>query len=289
MESNNTEDFDPKWGEPSEFHEPRVLASFQTRQSDVLIATPPKAGTTWMQQILHQLRSGGDSLFDDIDNVVPWLEIPRQDKSWQTTISEFDKLENPRIFKTHCTYDQMPGVDIAKIILTTRDPRDCCLSFYHHLMDISDTGISRSGITQPTSIDEHVDNWLEFSAWYRNIKSWWPHRDNKNILILRYEDLKQDFNTEIDKILTFLNWEITTDQRQIIVENCSFDWMKKNVHRFNRQGKSKDSLFKPDGFVKKGKIGEGKKVLTEEQQNKIINKAKETLDDDCLKFLDIDV
>jgi len=279
---------DPKWGEASALHEPRLLANFRARADDVLIATPPKAGTTWMQQILYQLHSGGDDSFDDIDRVVPWLEIPRQDKSWQTILEEFEQRESPRIFKTHNTYEQMPGADTARIILTTRDPRDCCISFYHHFMDLTDEAIALSGINRPESLEQHVENWLEFAAWYRNIKSWWPHREQENILILRYEDLRADLNNGIDEILAFLRWSITEEQRSKIIEHCSFDWMKKNVQRFNQQGFSGKTLFKPHGFVRKGVIGEGKEKLTHDQQTRIIQKAKETLDDDCLKFLAIE-
>jgi hypothetical protein len=34
-----------------------------------------------MQQILYQMRSGGNTDFDNIDTVVPWLERPRKGKS----------------------------------------------------------------------------------------------------------------------------------------------------------------------------------------------------------------
>ena len=49
--------------------------NFKPRSNDVFIVTPPKCGTTWMQQILHQLRSGGDMSFDEISDVVPFIEI----------------------------------------------------------------------------------------------------------------------------------------------------------------------------------------------------------------------
>ena len=48
---------------------------FQTRPSDVIICSPLKCGMTWMQQITHQLRTGGDMQFDVIDDVVPWIEL----------------------------------------------------------------------------------------------------------------------------------------------------------------------------------------------------------------------
>ena len=48
---------------------------FKPRSSDVFIVTPPKCGTTWMQQIVHQLRTGGDMEFGGINEVVPFIEI----------------------------------------------------------------------------------------------------------------------------------------------------------------------------------------------------------------------
>ena len=58
-------------GEPFPLHDPHALAFFQPRPTDVIITTAPKAGTTWMQQILHQMRTGGDTSFGTIFEVVP--------------------------------------------------------------------------------------------------------------------------------------------------------------------------------------------------------------------------
>ena len=49
--------------------------NFKPRSDDVFVVTAPKCGTTWMQQILHQLRSGGDMSFEDICDVVPYIEL----------------------------------------------------------------------------------------------------------------------------------------------------------------------------------------------------------------------
>ena len=39
---------------------------FVTRPSDVIIASYAKCGTTWLQQMVHSLRTGGDLDFDDL-------------------------------------------------------------------------------------------------------------------------------------------------------------------------------------------------------------------------------
>jgi hypothetical protein len=51
------------------------LCAFRPEPTDIMITTTPKAGTTWMQQITHQLRTNGDKDFDEISAVVPWLEL----------------------------------------------------------------------------------------------------------------------------------------------------------------------------------------------------------------------
>ena len=39
------------------------------------MSVPAKSGTTWMMNIVHQLRTGGDPGFKDIYIEVPWLEF----------------------------------------------------------------------------------------------------------------------------------------------------------------------------------------------------------------------
>lgn len=53
-----------------------------------------------MQQIVHQLRTGGDGdmEFDEISCVVPWIELAGdlgQDL-------DAEQRKNPRCYKTHC-------------------------------------------------------------------------------------------------------------------------------------------------------------------------------------------
>lgn len=279
---------DAKWGEPDPTHDPSILAHFRARPSDVLITTAPKAGTTWMQQILHQLRSGGDDQFHAIDEVVPWLELPRAGRHWSEVLADYEALPAPRIFKTHCTYEQTPGIDTARFILTSRDPRDCCISFYHHKRDMTDAAKARMNITHTEDFDAFLDEWLHYESWYRNVSSWWPHRNDDNVLWLRYEDLKQDLNAGLDSILGFLDWELGAQQRARVLTLCSFEWMKANTIRFARQDSTGEAVFKPGGFIRKGQVGDGKNTLSAEQERRILDRARQRLSPDCLAFFGIE-
>jgi len=72
----------------------------------------------WLQQMAHSLRTGGDLDFDDISRVLPWIE----------TASELGidlgaaQRGDPRIFKSHLAYDDVPSG--ARYIISVRYPRD---------------------------------------------------------------------------------------------------------------------------------------------------------------------
>jgi hypothetical protein len=284
----HSEPLDPKWGQPDATHDPWVLAHFQAQASDVLITTAPKAGTTWMQQILYQMRSGGDPDFDSIDAVVPWLECPREGMSGRQVLDYYDSLPRPRLFKTHCTAQQTPGIGTACIILTVRDPRDCCVSFYHHILNMTDTARANAGLVRPQTFAEHVETWLDFAAWYRNVKSWWPYRDHGNVLLLRFKDLKRDLGAGIDQIAAFLNWQLTPEQRAAVLQYSSFDWMKAHDEKFSRQIGSREPTFKPGQFIRQGKTGSYKELMMPELEEKILDRARRELEPECLRYLDIE-
>ena len=283
-----TDSLDPRWGQPQATHDPWVLAHFQALESDVLITTAPKAGTTWMQQILYQMRSGGDPDFDNIDAVVPWLECPRSGKNSQQVLDYYDTLSRPRLFKTHCTAEQTPGIGTANIILTVRDPRDSCVSFYHHLLNMTDSARDMAGHERPPSFAAHVETWLKFAAWYRNVKSWWPYHNHEKVLLLRFGDLKHDLAQGIDQIAAFLGWRLTTEQKAAVLKFSSFDWMKAHDEKFSRQSGSNKPTFKPGQFIRQGKVGSYKEMITPELERKILDRAHEELEPECLRFLNIE-
>jgi len=276
---------DPRWGRASPLHDPRLLAHFTPRSTDILITTAPKAGTTWMQQILYQSRTGGDDCFASIYEQVPWLEHPRMHQSWQETLQQYEAMSDPRIFKTHCTYPQTPGIGTVRIVLSSRDPRDCCVSFYHHLMAMTPAARQASGIKLPTSFDEYFWHWLRFGAWYRNVQSWWPHFHDTRVLWLRYEDMRKDLSSALLDILHFLGWKLTAAQTRRVLHYSDFNWMKAHAEKFTRFAANDASLFRPGGFIRKGQSGDYRSLLSAAQQKCILDKAAAELPADCMAFL----
>ena len=76
---------EPQPGAPG-FISRSIQQQIAWRDGDIVISVPLKSGTTWMMNIVHQLRVGGDPDFVDIYAEVPWLElVPRPDPFARTT------------------------------------------------------------------------------------------------------------------------------------------------------------------------------------------------------------
>lgn len=279
-------DVDPKWGQASRTHDPRLLAGFRPRATDVLITTAPKCGTTWMQQILHQLRTGGDDQFASISEVVPWLELPNADEDVAQQLARYEALDEPRMFKTHCTAAQTPGLGTVRVVMTSRDPREACVSMFHHKRDMTDDARARHGHASPPTLDEHVDQWLAFGAWFRNVQSWWPERHRPELLWLRYEDLVADLPTAVDRLASFLEIRLSSTERARVLELSSFAWMRANADRFTRASASSTPTFKPGGFIRRG-TSDGGAELPAVHANAIVARARAVLEPECAEFLGI--
>jgi len=126
---------------------------------------------------------------------------------------------------------------------------------------------------------------MSFGAWFRNVKSWWPHKNDNNVLWLRYEDMVKDLAGAIDSILVFLNWTLSDEEKKKVLNYSSFAWMKQHSNRFAARFDNGESMFEPDGFIRKGKIGDHKTLMTPDHEAEILDRARKELPADCLEFL----
>ena len=156
-----------------------AVKAFRPRASDVIIATYPKCGTTWVQQIAHGLRTGGDMAFDEITEVVPWLEAALD----LGLDLESEQKAEPRLFKTHLRAELAPPG--CRYILVIREPGDALASQYHFM---EGWFLERGAV----AIDDFV-RMLAFSTgpgstYWNHLLSWWKRRDDPQVLIPCYKD-----------------------------------------------------------------------------------------------------
>ena len=78
--------------------------NFQPRDTDVFVAGSAKTGTTWIQHMVHQLRTGGDMDFGETIKVVPEVEFAHDLR----IDLDVEQKAFPHCFKTHMWYPRCP-------------------------------------------------------------------------------------------------------------------------------------------------------------------------------------
>ena len=51
------------------YMDPGIFDIMEWREGDIIVNCPPKSGTNWTMNIVHQILTGGDSDFEDIYQV----------------------------------------------------------------------------------------------------------------------------------------------------------------------------------------------------------------------------
>lgn len=191
--------------------------------TDVVISPFPKCGTTWLQQVVHSLRSGGDLDFDDISEVVPWIE-PAFDLG-----QDLDALQRatPRAFKSHLTFDAIPKG--GRYIVALRDPRDALVSLYRFM---------EGWYFETGSIDIETFARGEFLArdgrdYWEHLASWWRQRDRDEVLLLAYEHMHADLAGTVTRIAEFIGIELTPDLLRTVLEESSLKSMQAHKHKYD--------------------------------------------------------
>jgi len=209
------------------------------REGDIFISTFSKTGTTFLQQLLHQLRTGGHIEFDEITEECPWYEV------WPSLGADLneDQRANPRCFKSHQPLSRLSHLEEhgAKFICTIRDPERTTLSYYKFLhshglpfasmKNINDfvkssfiTGVSDGSGSMPLWGINMWDQYVEY----------WNCRNFENVEVFAFEHLVKETGKYFDLLAKFMGIEaITGEKKETILKYCSKKWMSENVTLFD--------------------------------------------------------
>ncbi|MDA0979612.1 MAG: sulfotransferase domain-containing protein, partial [Proteobacteria bacterium] len=191
------------------------------RPDDVVITPFSKSGTTWLQQIFHQLRTGGDMDFDDISRVVPWIEMAPMEG---IDLNE-EQRATPRGFKSHEPYDRLPPG--GRYINSVRHPADVAWSLYKFM----EGWFLEPGALTP---DEFVQsNFLANDNYFDHFLSYWQVRHQENVLILSYEGMLEDPAGTIERVANFCGIPLDEALFQRVLERSSIDYMLQYKDRFD--------------------------------------------------------
>lgn len=270
-----------------------LLALFEptTRDSDVFVTTTAKCGQTWLQTILFHLKTGGhkpDFGGVGLGGVSPWLEIPQDfgyGRSWDTReerLAGFEALDDPRVFKMHVAWDEVPrpAGSKAKIITITRDPRDVPYSMFSHMLAMK----PREGRPQEDNFDRYFEGWMERGLYFSMVASYWEHVGEPDFLWLRYEDMQRDLRGQIDRLVSFLGWPVTLEDIDRTLPLVDFQHLRA-IEKTQLMPHA-DAAWKDDGnFFREGGMGKNRARLSAEQQRRIVDRLHAELPPDCCQFV----
>jgi aryl sulfotransferase len=282
--------------------------AFRPRDSDIIVSTSYKSGTTWMQQIVHLL------IFKDTPNALPvGLVSPWVDARFQGPLEEvlagLEAQTHRRFIKSHLPLDGLPYYPNVEYVVVARDARDVFMSLWNHYRNYTDdimsrlndrTGWSGESLPDPPVESEIRETWRAWMTrgWFEwesegwpfwgnlhHTATFWPHRNLDNIRLFHYSDMLADLSGEIRRLADYLAIDIDDGELDRITEAATFDQMKKAYEPMDARMRS---AFKggADAFLFKGTNGRWREVL-EPEDLVLYDEAKaRVLSPDCAAWLE---
>ena len=251
--------------------QPAIQQRIAWRDGDVVISVPPKSGTTWTMNIVHQLLSGGTADFDDIYAEVPWIEFlghPAQTHQEVADRVAAMPSTRPRAFKTHSAPPEVPfvpagGDGAVKYVVVFRNPEEALVSFqpflakhspeWHRLWQMPPGIMERPDF--PTFYREVIDGPGMQARFFGFLEAWWPLRHEQNVLFVHFSDMKRDHAATIRRIGAFLGVAPTEAEWADILTYTSFDWMKRHEEKFEARTVGAVPVLRSGAMIRKGRAG----------------------------------
>ncbi len=273
-----------------------IWNDFAFRPDDIILATYAKSGTTWMQQIVGQiLFDGAEGL--NLAAMSPWMDLRVPPK--EVKLAEVEAQAHRRFLKTHLPVDALVFSPMAKYIYIGRDGRDMVWSLHNHHSRANEKwygalnetpGRVGPPIGKPNPDQrQYFRDWLDndgapFWSYWENVRTWWAIRDMPNVLMVHFQDMKDDLPGEIARIAAFLGMKPDAETLERITSHCTFEYMKAHADEVTPLG---GALWEGggDSFIHKGTNGRWRDMLTAEDVAAYEARALAELGPDCARWL----
>jgi len=253
------------------------IYNFDVRSDDIWVVTYKKCGTTWTQEIVWNIMNDVNkelgklplysrspflerqTLFSNnminklTENLDP-QEVEQIRYMYNKSIDHTANLPSPRIIKTHLPFELLPPklLDKAKVIYVCRNPKDCCVSFYHHVAQVFKPLYDYNG-TFDQFVQLFMQGKLEEGDYFHHLKGAWKLRHHRNMKFDWYEDMKNDPIQKVTEMTNFLNHKLSHEKIIELVEHLDFNNVKERA-----SNKKKD-------FYRKGTVGDWKNYFGEDK------------------------
>jgi hypothetical protein len=249
---------------------------FELRPDDVIISTPSKSGTTWMQRIVGMLLRDTVDL-PPISTISPWLDM--QVRTKEEAFAILDAQTERRFIKTHTPLDGVPFIPSITYICVIRHPLDVALSDRDHgdnqlrdkTVELVQAVAGAGHYEPPPGHEEPPDDATEFLRWWidnhepptgsgpnglndycQQIRTYWDARARPNVNLFHYMDMWNDLDAEMRRVAAALAIDIDERRWPAIVEAATLKSMREQATHAAPEGhiglwKSAESFFRVGG------------------------------------------
>ncbi|XP_049816285.1 luciferin sulfotransferase-like [Schistocerca nitens] len=233
------------------------IKKFKVYPDDIWVISYPKSGTTWTQEMVWLIENNLDFVTARRTlqrDRFPFFEVKcalLRDQKTLHPLQMIDCLKRPRFIKSHLPVDLLPAqlwTVKPKIIYVVRNPKDVAISYYYHhrLMHGYRGNIK-------TFVEIFLSGNVAYGPYWRHVLDFWKLRDEPNVLINSFEDMKKDICSVINKMTCFLGRTLNEDQVTALAQYLSFESMKKNSSvNFHNTGPDNEVI----DFIRKGEVGQ---------------------------------
>jgi hypothetical protein len=216
--------------------------------ADVLLASYPRSGNTWLRFQLVEILAGRSAEFDNVNRLIPEMGIHGKTPAFLPG--------GGRLIKTHEPY--RPAY--KRCVYVFRDVRDVLLSQYSREREL--------GLVH-MDLDTYLPLFLQgrasgFGAWHKHVTSWLdsPLGPRGDMLVIRFENLRSNTEDTLAEIVDFFGMPVDRNLIRAAIANNTLDRMREKEKRSLNLPKS---ATEEGRFVRKGSIGGWRARLTEPQ------------------------
>jgi len=214
---------------------------FEPRAGDIIVSTPPKSGTTWMQAIIALLLSGDPDVDVNPSHNAPWFDNALH--NMDDLLARLNAQPGRRQIKTHTPLNGVPIWDDLHYITVYRHPIDVHFSSRKHVQNYRPEVAEFFGISEQTHPSDPKESFRLFlerdDMDHGSLNTIVTHylatldcAPRARLLRLHYADMSRDLAGVMQRVANYIGSAQTQTALPKLTRAATFANMKANADRF---------------------------------------------------------